>query len=287
MSTRTLTHMIDTKAIKKIMNIIPDHWIIRELTERDYGIDLMIEIFKINGKDNSEHIKYESSGHICYLQVKGTSKKIIEKKDKDYISFILKKKTLNYVEKFTIPFFLVYVSTHDKESVYFTWIQRYIQNVLNHEKVDWRESKQQNFTIKMPIENSLPANLSKIEIISAQPKYREEYAIFFEKFSAIHSYFTTIDNITLDDEFYNWVISELNEIKRLRTLLNYNYCCVGVDDINRLRDLISKIKEGYTPIDVLKNSDENYYKLKLLLNEGFSRYGIENIDAQMTGTRYY
>lgn len=44
---RTYQHVIDTKSIKKLLNLFPNEWVIRELTARDYGTDLVIEIFTL------------------------------------------------------------------------------------------------------------------------------------------------------------------------------------------------------------------------------------------------
>lgn len=48
---RTQSHIIDTKAVKAVMAQLPDHWVVRELSERDYGIDLLVEIFAPGLKD--------------------------------------------------------------------------------------------------------------------------------------------------------------------------------------------------------------------------------------------
>lgn len=34
MSKRTQSHITETKSLKKFLNIIPDHWVVRELSER-------------------------------------------------------------------------------------------------------------------------------------------------------------------------------------------------------------------------------------------------------------
>lgn len=51
---------------------IPDHWVVRELTERDYGIDLVVEVFEAAGLDKKGHEKFETSGGLFHIQVKGT-----------------------------------------------------------------------------------------------------------------------------------------------------------------------------------------------------------------------
>lgn len=137
---RVYQHIIDTKAIKATMQAIPDHWVIRELTERDYSIDLMLEIFKKVRQNRLGHTNYDSSGYVCYLQVKGIDSDLIVNSD-DTISFSLDKNSLLYVEKFTTPFLLIRVSTKTNE-IYFVWLQRYIMEVLDDSNPTWRESSQ-------------------------------------------------------------------------------------------------------------------------------------------------
>ncbi|MDQ7098735.1 MULTISPECIES: DUF4365 domain-containing protein [unclassified Serratia (in: enterobacteria)] len=85
---RTVQHIIDTRSIKRVLNILPDHWVIRELTERDYGIDLLIEIFEKNNKDKNDHDVFVSTGAIFHAQVKGTNSTLkVDKKNNISFSF--------------------------------------------------------------------------------------------------------------------------------------------------------------------------------------------------------
>lgn len=42
---RTQTHTIDTKAIRRLITTLSEDWLIRDLSDRDYGIDLKLEYF--------------------------------------------------------------------------------------------------------------------------------------------------------------------------------------------------------------------------------------------------
>ncbi|RZK26876.1 MAG: DUF4365 domain-containing protein [Flavobacterium sp.] len=105
---RTYAHIIDTAAVKATLNSIPDYWVVRDLSERDYGIDLMIEIFEELGVDKYSHKTYDATGHICYLQIKGTNTKFDYNKD-GTLSYSLDKDSLLYTEKFPTAFILVRV----------------------------------------------------------------------------------------------------------------------------------------------------------------------------------
>ena len=68
---RSETHRTDTSAVRRLMTQLSSDWVIRDLSERDYGIDLKLEYFNDN----------KPTGKIVFLQVKGTTKKLQIKKD--------------------------------------------------------------------------------------------------------------------------------------------------------------------------------------------------------------
>lgn len=42
---RTQTHTIDTKSVRRLITTLSEDWLIRDLSDRDYGIDLKLEYF--------------------------------------------------------------------------------------------------------------------------------------------------------------------------------------------------------------------------------------------------
>lgn len=60
---RINTHISESKSFKILSQVLPEQWIIRELTERDYGVDLYVEIVREDGK---------VTGDLVALQVKST-----------------------------------------------------------------------------------------------------------------------------------------------------------------------------------------------------------------------
>ena len=58
---RPRNHILETISDKRLRNIIPDEWVIRELSS-DYGLDYMVEIFRNN----------QSTGNIFFIQLKST-----------------------------------------------------------------------------------------------------------------------------------------------------------------------------------------------------------------------
>ena len=51
---RALTHISESASWKILQNCLPPEWIIRDVTERDYGVDCYLEIV---WKDHQEEVK--------------------------------------------------------------------------------------------------------------------------------------------------------------------------------------------------------------------------------------
>ncbi len=278
---RTYQHVIDTKAVKLTINKIPDYWVVRDLSERDYGIDLMIEIFTENGIDKDGHTKYISTGRVCYLQIKGTNSEIKVNKDKS-VSFNLEKDFLLYAEKFPTPFILTRVCTLEgKEAIYFVWLQRYIIDILDLKTPDWREKKQDEFAIRIPPKNILPDNYKKIEIIASRIKYIEEYAEFYERYSLMTPGYEVMVSGEFTKAQFHYFITELKRIRNLSTLLEFNNCQVNQDDISILIDFIINIRDSkYKPKSINDFPNPLIYNLDLLLADNFMRIFLENMIAE-------
>lgn len=156
MKMRHSTHATDTRAVRKVITQLPDDWLIRGLEERDYGIDLFIEIF------NEEY----ATGQTAMIQVKGTEKRFSKEAKLSFPT-----KTIEYALLFQQPFFVFHVSLEQK-SIRYLWLQKYVDMVLDVQKPDWR--KQGKVTIKFPKENKLPKNHGKISEILKKSMCRDE-----------------------------------------------------------------------------------------------------------------
>ena len=119
-------HVTETKTFKMFSNIIPDEWIIREMTERDYGIDCYIEICE----------KGCLTGKMLSVQLKG--EKEIKTHNKDDFTYVadydIKPSTFAYW--FNLPVFVLFVFIDtSKNIVYFENIKKYIRkNYLSFQK---------------------------------------------------------------------------------------------------------------------------------------------------------
>ncbi|HHF3026691.1 TPA: DUF4365 domain-containing protein [Vibrio diabolicus] len=175
MTIRTQTHITDTLAVREIISKLPGNWLVRGLEERDYGIDLSIEIY--DGEN--------PTGCFGLIQVKGTSKSFSDRNSLSLNGFPTK--TLKYAELFPEAFFIFHTSTIDKET-YFVWAQKYIELRLTRDNINW-ESQDTN-TIYFPEENvlgTLQGN-RKIENIMKRLSVQQDGLKFLADFELLHYY---------------------------------------------------------------------------------------------------
>lgn len=278
---RTYSHIIDTKSIKKVLNSIPDYWVVRDLSERDYGIDLLVEIFNETDKDSNGRRRYHSTGYVCNIQVKGTNQTIKKNLD-NTIHYPFEKKAMLYMERFPIPFIIlrVDVSTKGVGNIYFLWLQRYIKDILDDEKPNWRDSEQQSFTLKIPSTNILATNYKKIEIISSYIKYREELIEFIEIFGEIHASWESLSkNIILrTDDAYMEDKLKIKKISRLTTLLSMNKYYVVKSFVGELYDFVCDIEKNREKEKLIFDYPHKY-EFECLLNGIGKLSAVENFYA--------
>jgi hypothetical protein len=239
---RTQTHIVDSRAVKAVIANLPHHWVVRELTERDYGTDLMVEVFAPGLQDARGNDAFISTGSVFYIQIKGTEE-TLNPVQAGTINYCINKKSLSYVEKFSTPFFLFRVSVTDPQQIYFLWIQRYIKDVMDMETPLWREDQEGSITVRIPPENKLPDGLNKIEGIAFRPKYLEELIEFSEihedimnRIGAIRSGTHVVNNnVILDLE------NRARRAQRLDVLLTRNPCCIYRQSVDALIQYIGNL----------------------------------------------
>ena len=118
--------------------------IFREWSERDYGIDAVVELFE-NGCP---------TGIIAFIQIKGTSKKIETIKrgpyKGKYVSCgTVSDSTLDYARQNRIPMILIYASLNEPECFYYVDLQSQIDDVEKRR----RKVNQAEHTVHIPKEN--------------------------------------------------------------------------------------------------------------------------------------
>lgn len=127
-------HITETSSVKIFSNNIPDNWLIREVTERDYGIDLYIELVTMDNK---------VIGELISIQLKG--KQTISWTKENYVTYsAVNISTSNYWRKFPVPVFLCMVDI-EKEEVFFcpvkSFIRRNFFSYVEQDKFSYRINK--------------------------------------------------------------------------------------------------------------------------------------------------
>ncbi len=82
---------------------LPDYWVVRELTERDYGIDLMVEVFTPGLKDRKGKDAFAKTGAIFHVQIKGVDEPVTRIIALIYMAFCYRENALH--SKFAVLWF--------------------------------------------------------------------------------------------------------------------------------------------------------------------------------------
>ncbi len=155
---RSKNHILETASYKIFNNHIPNRWIVRELLERDYGVDALIEIVSDNN---------QVTGELISIQLK-SSKNISFDNSGKHRFYNVKKQTTNYWLNSDIPMFLLLID-ETKELIYFKSIEDYVRR--SYERYD-KESNfyydfYKNETFNLPDflkSYQLAKNLNEIEV---------------------------------------------------------------------------------------------------------------------------
>jgi hypothetical protein len=150
---RDITHIIERQAVEILTQQLPKEWIIREMTERDYGIDLYVELIKEDKK---------VTGDLIAIQVKG-KEKIDLNTDDTFTFYSIKNSTINYWLHLPVPVFFVVVSIDTKQS--------YWTNVREANRTDkFIAGASDTFYTQIPKRQ----NLSKVGLMLFQLNYIRE-----------------------------------------------------------------------------------------------------------------
>ncbi len=106
------THISESVSFNALSSVLPKEWIVRELTERDYGVDLYVELVEKKGK---------VTGDLVALQVKSANS--VQFNDKGIFTYGgIKKSTINYWLGLPVPVFLIVVDLSNKQ-VYWSSVE--------------------------------------------------------------------------------------------------------------------------------------------------------------------
>lgn len=111
-------HITESKSYKIFSNHIPHEWIIRDVTERDYGIDCYIEL--VNNKN-------QITGELISVQLKAKEMGIPWTKKNTYTHYDINSGTTNYWHNFSTTVYLCFIDNYTEE-VFFISVKDYIRN---------------------------------------------------------------------------------------------------------------------------------------------------------------
>jgi hypothetical protein len=241
---RIETHRIDTQAVRVVRTKLTPDWLERNIEERDYGIDIMLEAFDGN----------RPTGVLILFQIKGHAASFGED-----ISMAVPVKTLLYARMFQTPFFLLNVSVEDN-TVYFVWLQKYINTRLASENKRWE--RQEHVTVHFPKDNVLDeSGLEKIRSLVTYTVHRDAGFSFLANLiwlkRCVEEFESSSEKPALEQ-----ALAHLREIERLDEFLSVYEEQVDGLDMDRLKKTLGKAKSyGYYDYGDDKVVDEEMTKL--------------------------
>jgi hypothetical protein len=158
MARRPEQHAAETVARKAVVNALPAAWEPRDLTGRDYGIDLQVELFTDG----------EATGRALLLQIKAFSD-VTASENGDWLVDV-DVQLLRYAELFAVPLLLAAVHPIEQGAGFrYLWLQEYIRVVLDVEKPAWRDHKA-TVRLRVPHSNTMPGVEDRLSWIAGAPQ---------------------------------------------------------------------------------------------------------------------
>ena len=130
---RVPQHISETASFKIFSSKVPNNWIIRDVTERDYGIDCYLEIVNQNN---------ELTGDLALIQLKSRQSILWTKENKFTLSKI-DIATTNYWYSFPVPVFIFLVDINRNELYYLP-----IGNYIKTHYLDFNKQKIFNYKVE-------------------------------------------------------------------------------------------------------------------------------------------
>lgn len=223
---RSESHIIDTRASRLAIVALPDDLLVRSMEERDYGIDIQIELFD----------KTQPSGKFALIQLKGKQGSFDQIKNDQHhdVSLSIKIKLLKYALLFNIPFIIFHTSI-DAKKTKFLWLQKYIEIKLGGPLGDWStRDNDSEITIHFPKENILNSKTGKKHlrsIIEQQDGITDAYYASTAKETLVNFGMLAINEADYSRDLLKGALSRLKTIGKFVhdntkiTLNKYNKLC--------------------------------------------------------------
>ncbi len=231
---RSDKHIKETASFKIFSQIIPDHWLIREVTERDYGIDCYIEL--VNEKK-------QCTGDIVSIQIKGRN--IVSWNKTDQNSFTLsgiKISTTNYWYTFSVPVFILLVDISKKE-IFYLPVKSYIKKNYISYKEQGVLSYKFNRDMNLHISNGLNKFLSFYNKEKNRLLFEQNLVAFISNYERYKSFI--LEN-TNRDIFLGVDTSRLLELTLMYNNMQFLYSYLDMTwDIDTLNSYQEKSQKDF------------------------------------------
>lgn len=204
---RTQQDEVDTQARKLVAASLPRHFEHRDLTGRDYGVDLSVEIF-----DGAN-----PTGKTLLLQIKGTDGNL--DRTRRGVVFDLDVSFVKYALLFSTPFILCICPVNaNRPEFRYVWIQEYVRVVLCRENPDWKSQRYVRFTL--PEINLMPGREGHLSFVAGAPRRQEDFAQLVRIVYHLNHSFLSNDMTEVTRENFESARRCLIEASNLRGLFN-------------------------------------------------------------------
>ena len=264
---RTDTHRIDSRAVRSLLQHLPEDWLVRSLEERDYGVDLQIELFKGD----------LPTGHVALIQVKGT-RTSFGPADVSLSNFPTK--TVEYAALFSVPFFVFHTSIED-DRTYFVWLQKYAETKLVDTTPNWKD--QGSVTLYFPPTNLLHSNPDKIEQILMRHALQKDCFTYIGCCEWLQRHIEQVAHGNLDA--LQPALNQLLRINGLNPDFHARYLASAPDlDLKEMRDSLEALRYQPADQDALALIDDqmvcmNATKGVILDQDALDAFAVQNASS--------
>jgi len=163
--TRSGTHVTETKSWRLLLTLAPEQWIVREVSERDYGIDAYIELVSKGDQITGELISLQLKGEgaIDWKSSKGASRIAT--------SPSVKTTTAAYWFRIPVPVFL-FVADLAADNIYFVNVKEQIR--AEFEKLDKQDTMSFKLVDKLDLRSE--AGLALLHLMYARERLHEQFS---------------------------------------------------------------------------------------------------------------
>jgi hypothetical protein len=229
---RVPQHISETASFKLFSSKMPDNWIVRDISERDYGIDCYLELVN---DDN------ELTGELALIQLKSRQRIKWTKDDTFQLSGV-DISTSNYWFKFSVPVF-IFLTDIEAQELYFLSVDYFIKRNFG----EFVKQTVFNYSFKKSDRFEGSAGAFAFKFNFYYEHYRSEFENQLLFFLSNHQYFIDFQ-LDHNGRDYHLGIEDKDLIYFEAMHRNYRFLCIyfNIDNpIPKLKELKQQSKEKF------------------------------------------